>query len=156
MRRASLWLPPLAYMAMIFYLSSQPAPLPQVTALVWDKALHFVEYGALAVLVGRALHGEGLAPLRVALLATALTSAYGATDEVHQSFVPTRESSAYDWAADTIGAAGAAAIFSTASHQLRRLRRSPPDRSDRPTAPAARAAHPFASDAQSRRAADRE
>src|SRR5205823_8519093 len=76
MRRVLLWLPPLLYMAVIFYLSSQPAPLPALTAHVWDKALHFTEYTVLCALLCRALHGEGLATLRVALLGLLLTSAY--------------------------------------------------------------------------------
>ena len=82
MRRVLLWLPPLLYMAVIFYLSSQPAPLPALTGHVWDKALHFTEYTVLCALLCRALHGEGLATLRVALLGLLLTSAYGASDEV--------------------------------------------------------------------------
>jgi VanZ family protein len=133
MRRAWLWLPPLLYMAVIFYLSSQSKPMPGVTTLVWDKALHFIEYSLLCVLFIRGLLGEGLAALRVAVLAVVLTSAYGASDEVHQSFVPERNAGAEDWLADTTGAAAAAALFSTASRRRRPLRRSPPVQSDRPT-----------------------
>ena len=156
MRRAWLWVPPLLYMAVIFYLSSQPEPMPGVTTRVWDKALHFIEYGALCVLFCRALHGEGLAALRLALLAVVLTSAYGATDEVHQSFVPERNAGADDWLADTTGGAAAAALFSTALRLRRPPRRSPPGRLDRPTAPAGRAVHLSAPADRSRRAADRE
>ena len=123
MRRAWLWLPPLLYMALIFYLSSQSEPMPAVTTRVWDKALHFIEYGALCVLLCRALHGEGLAALRLAIVAVALTSVYGATDEVHQSFVPERNAGADDWLADTTGGAAAATLFSTALHLRRPLRR---------------------------------
>jgi VanZ family protein len=39
------------------------------------------------------------------VLAIVTASAYGITDEVHQFFVPFRESSWLDWLADTIGAA---------------------------------------------------
>ena|SRR5437870_989554 len=156
MRRAWLWFPPLLYMSVIFYLSSQSAPLPGLTAHVWDKALHFIEYGTLCILFCRALHGEGLAALRLALVAVVLTSAYGATDEVHQSFVPERNAGADDWLADTTGGAAAATLFSTALRLRRPLRRSLPDRSDRPTAPAVRAAHLSEPADQSRRAADRE
>jgi VanZ family protein len=156
MRRAFLWLPPLLYMAWIFYLSSQSEPMPSVTTRVWDKGIHFTAYAVLCVLFCRALHGEGLAALRLALLATLLTSAYGASDEVHQSFVPERSAGADDWLADTTGAAAAAALFSTASRLRRPLRRSPPGRSNRPTAPAARAEHLCASADRSPRAADRE
>src|SRR5206468_10784215 len=123
MRRALLWLPPLLYMALIFYLSSQSEPMPGLTTRVWDKALHFIEYGTLCILFCRALHGEGFAALRLALVAVVLTSAYGATDEVHQSFVPERNAGADDWPADTTGGAAGATLLSTS---FRRLRPIPP------------------------------
>jgi VanZ family protein len=145
MRRASLWLPPLLYMLLIFYLSSQSAPLPELTRRVWDKALHFPEYLVLALLLARAFRGEGLSAMRAALFALLLASAYGASDEVHQSFVPERTADVYDWIADTSGAAAAATAFSTASRLRRRPPRSLPGRLDRPTGSAARAAHPSAS-----------
>jgi VanZ family protein len=110
LRRASLWLPPIAYMAIIYYLSSQSDPVPQVTSVVWDKLLHFVEYGGLATLLARALLGEGLTA-RAALVAAILaTSAYGATDEVHQLTVPQRQADVRDWIVDSIGAAAGASF----------------------------------------------
>src|SRR5204862_2943433 len=112
--------------------------------------------GVLSVLLGRALQGEGLAALRVALLTVLLTSAYGASDEMHQGFVPEREADVNDWLADTTGAVCGAAAFSTVSRLRRRPRHSLPDRSDRPTAPAARAARPSASIDRSPHAAGRE
>jgi VanZ family protein len=112
-RRASLWLPPLAYMASIYYLSSQSDPVPQVTSVVWDKLLHFVEYGVLAVLLARAMLGEGLTAGVTLVAAILLTSAYGATDEAHQSRVPQRQSDVRDWIVDSIGAAAGAGIATT-------------------------------------------
>jgi MYXO-CTERM domain-containing protein len=38
-------------------------------------------------------------------------SFYGASDEVHQSFVPGRDSDVLDWRADTIGGAAAAGLL---------------------------------------------
>jgi VanZ family protein len=38
------------------------------------------------------------------VLAIAVASLYGATDEVHQAFVPFRSSTWSDWVADTAGA----------------------------------------------------
>ena len=103
-RRARLWLPPLTYMAIIFALSAQSNPLPAVTARVWDKLLHLMEYGGLAFLLARALVGDGRSWRAALVGATLLASAYGATDEYHQSFVPGRDSSARDWSADSLGA----------------------------------------------------
>ena len=145
MRRAWLWLPPLLYMLMIFYLSSETAPLPELTVRVWDKALHFPEYLGLGLLLARAFYGEGLAPVRAALVALLLASAYGVSDEIHQSFVPERTADVYDWIADTCGAATAASAFSTVLRRRHRPPRSQPDRLDRPTGSAVPAAHPSAS-----------
>ena len=111
MRRFLLWGPPIVYMALIFHLSSESAPLPEVTTLVWDKLLHFIEYGILAVLFYRAFTGEGLNGLTSSLLALAATSIYGASDEWHQTFVPLRTSDLSDWIADTIGASIAIAAY---------------------------------------------
>ena len=60
MRRATLWVPPLVYMGAIFHLSGESQPLPELTAHVWDKLLHLVEYAGLAVLLFRAVSGEGV------------------------------------------------------------------------------------------------
>jgi VanZ family protein len=103
-KRVGLWLPPLIYMAVIFHLSAESDPLPQLTEHVWDKFLHTAEYGGLGVLVCRALIGERVAWIRAVLLAIVVSSAYGATDEWHQSFVPRRSSDVRDWLTDNIGA----------------------------------------------------
>jgi VanZ family protein len=98
-------------MAVIFYLSSLQDPLPALTARVWDKSLHLVEYGGLGALLLLALRASAVAPRRAVLGAVAAASLYGATDELHQAFVPGRTCDARDWAADSVGgAAGAGAL----------------------------------------------
>ncbi len=121
-RRLSLWVPPLLYMAVIFYTSSQSEPLPALTAVVWDKLIHTAEYAALAFLFCRAARGEGAGWFGAIALAIVLTSTYGATDEWHQSFVPERDSDVHDWYADTTGAAAGSAIYGGVSMALRRPR----------------------------------
>ena len=91
-------------MALIFHLSSELEPMPEVTTYFWDKLLHTVEYGGLAMLFCRALTGEGLTWLVAAVVAIGLTSVYGVTDEYHQLFVPLRSPDIHDWMADTLGA----------------------------------------------------
>jgi VanZ family protein len=99
-------------MAMIFYVSSLPeAPLPPGFA---DKPTHSLGYAGLAVLVVRAFAGglPSRVSARTALAAIAVAVAYGATDEVHQMFVPGRSAEIADLYADAIGAcAGACACW---------------------------------------------
>jgi len=105
------WVPAVLYAGAIFFLSSQSHPEEQLPSFllenVSDKVLHAVEYGILAVLCFRTFRwAAGPAVARQAVvLAIVTASVYGITDEVHQLFVPFRESSWQDWLADTIGAA---------------------------------------------------
>jgi VanZ family protein len=102
--RVSLWLPPVVYMAVIFYVSSQSDPMPVIRANVWDKLLHACEYAGLAVLFCRALLGEGVSSHATFAAAILLASAYGATDEYHQLSVPSRSADLQDWVVDILGA----------------------------------------------------
>ncbi len=109
-----------AYMALIFFLSSEPNPLPELTSRVWDKALHATEYAGLALLIGWALLASGVAGRRALALAALGASLYGASDELHQAFVPNRSSEVSDWVADSIGGAlGAAIGIATVAAALR-------------------------------------
>lgn len=102
-RVVSLWGPVVAYMAAIFYTSHQPDVILPVD--LGDKPWHSMGYGFLGVLFVRALAG-GL-PARITLstvlAATALTAAYGASDELHQMFVPGRFADVNDLIADAVG-----------------------------------------------------
>ena len=74
--------------------------------------LHTVEYVGLAILIYRALDGDGLEGRWSAIVTVCLVSAYGASDEWHQSFVPLRDSDVYDWLTDTLaGVIGATACL---------------------------------------------
>lgn len=105
----SLWAPVVAYMALIFALSSVSEP-PEPPGAVSDKGLHFILYAGLAALVVRALAGGWRRPVSLGVvgLAIAISSVYGASDELHQHFVPPRQMEALDLLADTIGASVAA------------------------------------------------
>ena len=109
MRLAWFWLPVITYAGAIFFFSSLSHPeelAPSLFKIVGDKFLHLIEYGILGILCYRAFRhaagrwGEHYA-LGLAILAGTL---YGVTDEVHQSFVPSRESSGLDVLADAVGA----------------------------------------------------
>jgi VanZ family protein len=111
MQRALRLLPALAYMALIFYLSSQPAAAVGVS----DKLLHFLGYGvlALALLYGLAPLLPGRGAWSWSFVIAAL---YGASDEWHQSFVPGRSPEVADALANTAGAAAALLLFAALLH----------------------------------------
>jgi VanZ family protein len=100
----SLWLPVALYMAAIFYVSSlQNPPIPSGVA---DVDLHALAYFGLMLVVVRAVSRgtwTGVTTGTIAM-AWAITVAYGATDEWHQMYVPTRHAELGDWQADAIGA----------------------------------------------------
>jgi len=103
------WAPVCGYAGLIFFLSSEPHPeqdLPSFVGLFSDKILHIIEYAVLGGLCYRAFRwGTNGSWRQWALsLAILLASLYGISDEVHQAFVPFRDSSWLDWLADTIGA----------------------------------------------------
>lgn len=91
-------------MAAIFQASAMPSAAPPGQG--WDKLLHFLAYGLLAVLVLRALCGgdPGRAGWPPAMMAALFATLYGLTDEWHQSYVPGRMAEAADLAADAAGA----------------------------------------------------
>ncbi len=98
--------PPLALMALIFFLSAQS---DLSTGLgVWDligrKIVHATEYGVLFVLWWRALG------YRNPVAAAAITVGYAATDELHQTFVHGRHGTPVDVLIDAAGVAIAARI----------------------------------------------
>jgi VanZ family protein len=119
-RTLRLWGPVVAYMAVIFLMSSlSEAPLPPGMS---DKSAHGIGYTGLAAVVVRALSGGLPRPvsMRTAVTAVAIAVAYGASDEVHQMFVPGRSAELYDLAADAVGAiAGASACWAWGTISVR-------------------------------------
>jgi VanZ family protein len=98
-RVLTVWLPVVAWAAVIFAFSSVPH---LGTGLgTWDtvlrKGAHVTEYAVLGALLYRALWREAIA------LAAGI--AYAATDELHQHFVQGRHASPVDVAIDAVGVA---------------------------------------------------
>lgn len=104
--RPNLWLPPIALMVVIFLLSAQPLADPDLSTLevALRKLGHLCGYALLSALWFRAL-ASNLDTGRAALAAFAISSLYGASDELHQTFVEGRSGTPVDWAIDTAGAA---------------------------------------------------
>jgi VanZ family protein len=120
------WGPVWAYAGLIFFLSSLSHPeqhLPSFFEEVSDKILHALEYAVLGAVGYRAFRwGTNDRLSQHALwLAIVMASLYGASDEIHQWFVPFRDSSWQDWVADTIGAA----IGAVTMHRTEALSRVP-------------------------------
>lgn len=101
-----VWLPTILYCGLIFYLSSSPVPESISQFPVSDKVLHFFEYGLLSILffysLSRSIPRRGIRAM--AVLSILFASLYGASDEIHQYFVPGRDSSVADLLADIFGA----------------------------------------------------
>ena len=95
-RLASIWLPVVAWAAVIFALSSIPSLSSGLGFwdLVLRKLAHLVEYAILGVLLARALSDVPAFTAGVA---------YAVTDEVHQHFVRGREGAPIDVAIDAAG-----------------------------------------------------
>jgi VanZ family protein len=99
---------------LIFLASSKPVPSQVfMTFAGADKLVHAAVYGTLAVLLLWAmLPSGGSRPSAVswhdmarrAVVAVVVATAYGATDEIHQAFVPGRTPSVFDLLADAVGA----------------------------------------------------
>jgi VanZ family protein len=123
-RVALAWTPALAYMALIWWLSSIPITLP-LPSIPWrDKLAHVIEYFILGLLVARAVRGSWplLVPARALLLAALITAGWGYVDEVHQAFVPGRDANAADLLADTVGALLAVALYGAVQRLRQRAR----------------------------------
>ncbi|MCO5144258.1 MAG: VanZ family protein [Oligoflexia bacterium] len=103
------WLLVFGYMGVIFYWSHQPTiPLPQKFAHQ-DKVMHFFAYFILGFLIANA-YQSGTIKKRF-WVALTVASLYGFSDEVHQYFIPGRDTSFLDWLADTAGAYAGAALY---------------------------------------------
>src|SRR4051795_12292315 len=102
--RADPWLPPIALMGLIFFLSAQPDLNSGlgVIDLVGRKFIHAGEYALLCFLWWRALR-EVLPARQAPLAALAIAIAYSCTDEFHQTFVHGRHGTPVDVLIDAVG-----------------------------------------------------
>jgi len=102
----------LAYCALIFFLSSQsrlidtPLDFPNK-----DKLIHATAYAVMAYAAWMAFRHHIEKHLLLALASVLFASAYGVSDEFHQSFVIGRDADVWDWVADTVGASVMVAIL---------------------------------------------
>ena len=94
-------------MVLVFFLSSFPAPesVKEAPIVYKIKLVHLIEYGLLSFLFWLPLSKTtALKPGEIAILAIMLTILYGATDELHQVFVPFRTGNNIDLIVNGAGA----------------------------------------------------
>ena len=112
LRKMGPWAPPLALMALIFFLSAQPDLSTGLGLIdrIGRKFVHASEYALLCFLWWRALR---TVMDRVSALVPALVIAvaYAASDEFHQRFVTGRHSTWVDVLIDSLGATLAALLL---------------------------------------------
>jgi VanZ family protein len=100
------WLPPLAWMGLIFFLSAQPdlphAPDPWIDTLI-KKIGHALVFGLLAWLYLRALRERFPSATMLRWASAGLAFLYAASDEYHQMFVLGRKGRLFDVGIDTVG-----------------------------------------------------
>ncbi len=108
MTHVGIWLPAVAWAALIFVLSAQPdlrvVPDHALLDLVVRKLGHFMAFGVLALLLWHALRGTPPLSRQPWAGAAILTILYAVTDEAHQGFVAGRHTSATDVGIDALGA----------------------------------------------------
>ena len=98
----------------IFMLSSRSKlPLPDSALFPgMDKVLHALAFGCFAFSfsywLGRDMWKSK--PAVCVLIVCIAAACYGASDEIHQMFVPGRDASVYDWIADCTGALAASLV----------------------------------------------
>lgn len=103
------WLPPLIWMVIIFYFSSRLRT--SVTGeflfdFIFFKGLHMIEYAVLYFLLFRSFYSINNSQLTInnkLLFPIILSVFYALSDEIHQTFVPTREGKTRDVIIDTAG-----------------------------------------------------
>lgn len=82
---------------------------------------HYVEYAVFGALVRLTLATRA-GRMEPVLSATAASSAYGVTDEIHQAFVPMRTPDPVDWIIDTAGALSGAWLATVCLRTIRARR----------------------------------
>ena len=108
------WFPVFLYAGLIFVFSSFPLSFPPgLEVRFLDKVIHTVEYGIFGILLSRAFLKSSPPFFQKSFQAWAVAVAiiYGFTDEIHQLFVPLRQSSSFDLLFDGIGALLAQLFF---------------------------------------------
>jgi VanZ family protein len=105
MKFIKLWLLPVIWAALIFYLSSIPNLGTSLSCdFILRKIAHIAEYFVLTLLLWIAFKGSfGMNTVSLFIYPALVSFLYAALDEFHQSFVPSRSGNIHDVLIDAIG-----------------------------------------------------
>lgn len=125
LRKYKFHIPVVLYCTAIFIQSSFPSiELPETDFEFSDKLLHLIVYLILFFLFFYSLNNQNKnikLKEHALIFSLVFTIIYGASDEIHQYFVPNRESDFYDWLADAVGAfLGLLILLATTKWKLRK------------------------------------
>jgi VanZ family protein len=123
--RRTIWFIIFSWASAIFIFSSIPNPPQPFTGdelflFILTTSEHIIEYSILGFLLFYGFLSLGKDARFAIILAIIFAAAYGATDEIHQYFVPSRECSILDLAADSAGGAIGALAASAKTGLLRK------------------------------------
>ncbi|MFQ5650098.1 MAG: VanZ family protein [bacterium] len=106
-------LPAILWALLLFFLSSLPSnSVPSLGIEYEDLVAHFVVYSVLGYFLAIAfLHQPERITRKTIVLAALLGILYGASDEIHQMFVPGRNSTLSDFVADGLGVLVGVVVF---------------------------------------------
>ena len=102
------WIPAVFIASCSFYLSSQEHIEHMPSFWNADKLVHFFCYSGFCFWVAFACNIKNYKKVWLPIL---IVSLWGVSDEFHQSFVPGRSVSVFDWMADTFGASLGAVVY---------------------------------------------
>lgn len=108
MKNINAWfyLPAILIAALIFTLSSFPQPeFIEMDIQYKDKIFHFIAYFAFgsSLIIGFVRNKPNWSKARLIMAVLLIGATYGASDELHQYFVPGRSCDFADWIADCLG-----------------------------------------------------
>ena len=119
------WVPAILWMGLIFYLSSRPSVKvadEYTLNFLFFKTAHVVFYAILYFLLFRgfySLQSKQDPPIKTYIWPMILSILYGASDELHQTFIPTRTGTVRDVFIDTLGIV---LMFQYTKYNLQRLK----------------------------------
>jgi VanZ family protein len=79
--------------------------IPDIGVSWFDKILHFIVFGILGLLTARGFRHSTGTRMRDRFMSWSIIICilYGASDEIHQLWIPGRFASFWDWIADILG-----------------------------------------------------